>query len=639
MLAYFAFFAPLVGFTLAALSMWGRTPSNTRRDSFSSFVTCACMMISTLSSAYLLMGWDAATTKNIIVWQWIDVAPLHINFGMLLDHTSLIMMTMVTSVSTLVHIYSVGYMSHDHSITRFMAYLSLFTFFMLILVLAPNLPQLFIGWEGVGLASYLLIGFWYHKPSASGAAIKAFVTNRVGDAGLVIGFASLFYVMQSLDITTINTIATTWATQPGAVAPLHLLGFEIPMIPFTCIMLFIGVMGKSAQIGLHTWLPDAMEGPTPVSALIHAATMVTAGVYLLIRLHPVFALSVGTQAFIAIMGAATCFFAATVAMVQEDIKRIVAYSTCSQLGYMVMAAGMNAVDASFFHLITHGAFKALLFLGAGAVIHALSDEQNIEKMGGLYKHIPFTYVMMWIGSLALAGVPFFSGFYSKDSILIGTFAAHDTFPPALTQALYGVGILVAFMTALYSWRLLIKVFHGNERADEHVMAHVHEAPWVMRIPLLCLALGATFLGFMTESVFIESHAHVPSIVLQAPIIVSLLGIAAGYYFFFLFPHQAFNLTRYFKYIYIIFINKWFFDKMYQRFFVRGALFLGNVFWQRMDINVIDRFGPNGLASLTQRMSQKICALQTGYLYHYAFAMMVGVIVFITYLCFAGGHAV
>lgn len=638
MRAYLAFCAPFIGFCLTALSMWGRHTPSRIRDAFANVTTCTCMIISSLMSWSLLWSWSGGDIASHILplWTWLDAAPLHISFGLMLDHTSILMMTMVTTVSTLVHIYSIGYMSHDASIPRFMAYLSLFTFFMLILVLAPNLPQLFVGWEGVGLASYLLIGFWYHKPSASAASIKAFVTNRVGDAGLVIGFAALFYVMQTFEIHDINTFAGKIASGAHTVPNLELWGLSIPMIPLICAALFIGVMGKSAQFGLHTWLPDAMEGPTPVSALIHAATMVTAGVYLLIRLHPLFALSIGVQSFIAIMGALTCFFAATVAMVQDDIKRVIAYSTCSQLGYMVMAAGMNVPDAAFFHLITHGAFKALLFLGAGSVIHALSDEQNIEKMGGLYRHIPFTYVMMWIGSLALAGVPFFSGFYSKDSILVGTYAAASTFSPTLTHALYAVGVLVAFMTALYSWRLLIKVFHGEERADEHVMAHVHESPWVMRIPLLGLALGATFVGVLSESTFIHTHAHVPNIILQMPIIVAISGIAFGYYFFFLFPHQAFNLTRYFKYIYVLFINKWFFDKIYTRVFVHGALKLGGVLWQRIDIGLIDRLGPNGAVSITQRISHRVCQLQTGYLFHYAFAMMVGMILFISYLCLVGG---
>ncbi|MBX9977570.1 MAG: NADH-quinone oxidoreductase subunit L, partial [Alphaproteobacteria bacterium] len=438
MLPEIALFSPLAGFLLASF-LSGRV-----KDSVIQFITCGLMVVAAIASLLLLLDIGIPNkAKTIIFWQWLDVGNLKVSFGMMLDRTSLVMMTMVNSIACLIHIYSVGYMASDASIPRFMGYLSLFTFFMLALVSAPNLVQLFLGWEGVGLASYLLIGFWHHKPSANAASIKAFVMNRVGDAGLIMGLAGLFYLGSTLDISTLNHAAADLLYQEKTVT---FFGSTFDILPFICVALFLGVMGKSAQLGLHTWLPDAMEGPTPVSALIHAATMVTAGVYLLIRLHPIFALSPGVQHFIAIMGASTCFFAATVALVQDDIKRIIAYSTCSQLGYMVMAAGMNAVDASFFHLVTHAFFKALLFLGAGSVIHALSDEQNIEKMGGLYRHIPFTYSMMWVGSLALAGIPFFSGFYSKDAILVATFAEGSD----ISLSLFGVGLFVAFMTALYS---------------------------------------------------------------------------------------------------------------------------------------------------------------------------------------------
>ena len=621
MITELALFSPLIGFILTIL-LDGRA-----KDSMVKWISCVFMGIAALISMNLFTEIALNDRVKLIqLWSWLDVGTLKISFGMLLDQTSVTMMLMVNFVSFLIHVYSIGYMSHDHSINRFMSYLSLFTFFMLSLICSPNLVQLFFGWEGVGLASYLLIGFWHHRPSANTAAIKAFVTNRVGDAGLVLGLAGIFAITSTLDIPGI----LSQVGGKGFKAPeINLLGQMIPLIPFICVALFFGVMGKSAQLGLHTWLPDAMEGPTPVSALIHAATMVTAGVYLLIRLHPLFALAPGIQNVIAIVGAATCFFAATVGLVQDDIKRIIAYSTCSQLGYMVMAAGMNAVDASFFHLITHAFFKALLFLSAGSVIHALSDEQNIDRMGGLYRYIPFTYTMIWIGSLALAGIPFFAGYYSKDSILASTFAQGTS----VAHILFWVGIFVAFMTALYSWRLLLKAFHGEVRADDRVMAHVHEAPWVMRFPLVILALGSVFLGFIGEHYFMHSEHEVPSWVLQAPIIAAVLGITTAFFFFFLKPHLAFNLSRIFKYIYIFFLNKWFFDKLYQRVFVHGAMILGGLFWRRGDINIIDRWGPNGLALLFIRFSETLRRAQTGYIYHYAFAMMLGLLVVFAILAY------
>ncbi len=616
-----AFFSPLAGFFLASLL-------NKRvKDSWVQLITCSLMAVAAVASLYLFFNVGLTETgknKILIFWEWLNVANLKVSFGMLMDKTSLTMLAMVNVISFLIHVYSIGYMAHDPSIPRFMGYLSLFTFFMLSLIMSHNLLQLFFGWEGVGLASYLLIGFWHKRPSANAAAIKAFVTNRIGDAGLILGLAGLFWLSSTLDISAILSSAEDLLYQEKIFT---FFGYEVDGITFVCAALFLGVMGKSAQIGLHTWLPDAMEGPTPVSALIHAATMVTAGVYLLIRLHPLFVLAPGVQVFMSIIGGATCFFAATVAIVQDDIKRIIAYSTCSQLGYMVMAAGMNAVDASFFHLITHAFFKALLFLSAGAVIHALSDEQNIEKMGGLYKYIPFSWSMMWIGSLALSGIPFFSGFYSKDSILVATFAAETT----LSFKLFWIGLVVAFMTALYSWRLLLKVFHGDPKADERVMAHIHEAPWIMRVPLLILAVGSVLLGFISESFFILHHHPVPSWVLQAPVVVSLLGVSVAYFFFFSKPHLAFNLSRHLKYIYVFLLNKWFFDRMYHKIFVQGAILLGNLFWQKGDIELIDRFGPNGISNLTVRISSSLRNFQTGYVYHYAFAMMIGVFAVIFYL--------
>ena len=426
-LPYFSVLTPLFSFLIVGILLLVRTPPTmkakaSRQKSSDStlacWITCLGMGISAGASLVLLWKKPFDTTLLLPLWEWMHIDHLQISFGIFLDKTSLIMMTMVTNVSLLIHIYSVSYMQHDPSRARFMSYLSLFTFFMLSLIIAPNLVQLFLGWEGVGLASYLLIGFWHHKATANSAAIKAFVTNRVGDAGFIVGLAGLFFLCHTLDITSIHNQVETLAAHSFTIP---FLGTSISLLSLICVALFIGVMGKSAQIGLHIWLPDAMEGPTPVSALIHAATMVTAGVYLLIRLFPLFELCPHVLYGIAIIGGLTCLFAASVALVQDDIKKIIAYSTCSQLGYMIMAVGMHAIDAAFFHLITHAFFKALLFLGAGAVIHAISDEQNIEKMGGLYRRLPFSYTMMWIGNLALAGVPFFSGFYSKDSILVATF--------------------------------------------------------------------------------------------------------------------------------------------------------------------------------------------------------------------------
>lgn len=610
-----ALFAPFVGFILAFL-LNGRA-----KDHIVQTISCAMMVVAAVASVILFI--DIALSGKVIVtefWEWFDVLGFKVSFGMLLDKTSTTMIAVVNVISCLIHIYSVGYMHHDNSIPRFMGYLSIFTFFMLILVSATNLVQMFLGWEGVGLASYLLIGFWFHKPSANAASIKAFVMNRVGDAGLIIGLGGLFMLTHTLDIQTILIHVSKGTLNNQTFS---LLGMTFGAVPFICVALFLGVMGKSAQLGLHTWLPDAMEGPTPVSALIHAATMVTAGVFLLIRLNPLFALDPHIQQFVAIMGALTCFFAATVGLVQDDIKRIIAYSTCSQLGYMVFAAGLGAVDAAFFHLVTHAFFKALLFLGAGSVIHALSDEQNIENMGGLYKHIPFTYSVMWVGSLALAGIPFFAGFYSKDSILVSTYAS----PLHSAHFVYWIGIFVAFMTALYSWRLLIKVFHGDIHADDRVMAHVHESPWVMRFPLLMLAIGAVVLGYIGEVFFVgEEHAHVPSWVMQAPTLAGIFGVSLAFLLFHKAQFLAFAISRRFKYLYLFFLNKWFFDKIYNRIFVQGSLDLSGMLWTKIDMNIIDRFLPGGAAFVVERASGILRGFQTGYFYHYAFVMILGVVV-------------
>src|SRR5689334_6720559 len=427
------------------------------------------------------------------LFTWIDTGDLQVRWALRLDTLSAVMLLVVTIVSSMVHIYSTGYMAHDKSIPRFMAYLSFFTFFMLMLVTSDNFVQLFFGWEGVGLSSYLLIGFWYDRPAANAAAIKAFVVNRIGDFGFALGIFAVFLIFNTLDFDPVFAGAADAAGNT-----IDFLGWQVDALTVTCILLFIGAMGKSAQIGLHTWLPDAMEGPTPVSALIHAATMVTAGVFMVARLSPLFEYATTALAVVAIIGGTTAFFAATIGMAQNDIKRVIAYSTCSQLGYMFFAAGVSAYAAAMFHLFTHAFFKALLFLSAGSVIHAMSAEQDMRRMGGLWNKIPYTYAVMWIGSLSLAGIPYFSGYFSKDSILMAAWASGT----AVGRYSFTLGIFAAFLTAFYSWRLLILTFHGRPRADEHTMHHVHESPWVMLLPLFVLALGAILAGWLFENFFI-----------------------------------------------------------------------------------------------------------------------------------------
>ena len=519
-----------------------------KNDTGGFIVSISAMILS------MVLGWVAFLTMaipgesvTVPLATWISSGMFHVDWSLRYDALTAVMVIVVTSVSTMVHIYSVGYMSHDKSKPRFMAYLSLFTFAMLMLVTADNLVQMFFGWEGVGVASYLLIGFWYHKPSAHEAAMKAFVVNRVGDFGFALGIFGVFALTGSVQLDTI------FAAVPDLVGTnISFLGMELPALEVVGILLFIGAMGKSAQLGLHTWLPDAMEGPTPVSALIHAATMVTAGVFMVCRLSPMLEFAPFTLDVITIVGALTAIFAATIGFTQFDIKRVIAYSTCSQLGYMFFAAGVSAYPAAMFHLTTHAFFKALLFLGAGSVIHAMSDEQDMRNMGGIWKKIPVTYTMMWIGSLALAGVPFFAGYFSKDMILEAAWAQHG----ATGQFAFAMGVLAAFLTAFYSWRLLIMTFHGKPRASADVMAHVHESPFVMLLPLFMLAIGAIFSGFLLYDLFVgynwkdfwgasifilpentamENAHHVPTLVKKAPLIVGTLGIIMAYIFYMFVP--------------------------------------------------------------------------------------------------------
>ena len=637
-MVYLIVFLPLLGSIIAGF--WGRRLG----DKLSLYLTSTLLLISMTLS--WITFWQLSSNhvdKVYPLMEWMNVGDFSIVWSLRHDMLSAVMMIVITTVSAMVHIYSIGYMSHDNSKPRFMSYLSLFTFAMLMLVTSDNLIQLFFGWEGVGLASYLLIGFWYHKPSAHTAAMKAFIVNRVGDFGFILGIIAIYSVFGSLYFDEIFS----------DVEGLHklsivMLGFKINVIELIAILLFIGAMGKSAQIGLHTWLPDAMEGPTPVSALIHAATMVTAGVFLVCRMSPLLEFAPFALNVITIVGAMTAIFAATIGLTQFDIKRVIAYSTCSQLGYMFFAAGVSAYPASMFHLTTHAFFKALLFLGAGSVIHAMSDEQDMRKMGGIWKKIPITYALMWVGSLALAGIPFFAGYYSKDLILEAAWAASSN----SGYFAFWLGCLAAFLTAFYSWRVLLLTFHGNFNSSKEVLDHVHESPIVMLIPLFVLALGAIFSGwyfyndfvgynwkeFWGNSIFIsEKHkafklAHyVPLWVKYLPIFLAILGILCAYLFYILNPNLPKILSKKLSPIYNLFYNKWYFDELYDYLFVKSFIKFGNFFWKKGDEGTIDRFGPNGISNLVKNISSKSIIIQSGYIYHYAFAMLIGLVVLITWL--------
>ncbi len=636
-------FLPLFGAIITGLFV--RTISDKRAQ----LLTCVPMVIAAL---FALMIFGRITGHDIIrtvpVLTWIVSGDFATHWALKVDALTAVMLLLVTWVAAIVHIYSVGYMSHDEHKPRFMAYLSLFTFSMLMLVTSDNFIQLFFGWEGVGLCSYLLIGFWFKKPSACAAAMKAFIVNRVGDFGFALGIAAVFFTFGSVDFETVFKTATAFHTDTPDASWL-MFGMSVPVMDTICLLLFMGAMGKSAQFLLHTWLPDAMEGPTPVSALIHAATMVTAGVFMLARCSPLFELAPTALMVVTYVGAITAFFAATVGLVQNDIKRVIAYSTCSQLGYMFFACGVSAYNAAVFHLFTHGFFKALLFLGAGSVIHAVSGEQDMRKMGGLWKHIPYTYAFMWIGSLALAGIPMFAGFFSKDGILEAAYAAGTT----QGFVAYGLGIAAAFMTAFYSWRLLFMTFHGTPRADHHVMEHVHESPRIMLLPLLPLVFGAIFAGaigyycweilypslkFWNGAITIlhahaEGEEHVPFIFEHLPLIAGVSGITLAYIFYIRRPELPVLLKMRFGAVYQFLLNKWYFDELYDRIFVRPALALGRWLWNAADANGIDRFGPNGAALLSRAVARQSARLQTGYLYHYAFAMIIGLLVLISWLAY------
>jgi NADH-quinone oxidoreductase subunit L len=527
-----------------------------------------------------------------------------------------------------------------------MAYLSLFTFAMLALVTADNFLQLFFGWEGVGLASYLLIGFWYNKPTANAASIKAFVVNRVGDFGLALGIFAIFYLFGTLDYAEVfQKSADLAAGKSDLSSSINFLGYEIGSLNLICFLLFIGAMGKSAQIFLHTWLPDAMEGPTPVSALIHAATMVTAGVFLVVRCSPMYDLTPDILSFITFIGATTAIFAASIGLVQNDIKRIIAYSTCSQLGYMFFAVGVGAYGAAMFHLFTHAFFKALLFLGAGSVIHAVNDEQDIRKMGGLSNYVPFTHMLMIVGTISLMGFPFTAGYYSKDAIIESAYLASSGF----SSYAFIIGLLGVVMTSFYSWRLIFLTFNGPIRVNEKDIPNIHESPNVMLIPLIALAIGALFSGFFFKDFFIGSsaesfwghsialhhhdHHHIPFLIYYAPMILGFLGLLLAWYMYLKNKTLANNIAKLNEPLYQFLLNKWYFDELYDFIFVRPAKMIGNFFWKIFDGYIIDGFGPDGIAKTVLILSNRAKKIQTGYIYHYAFAILIGVSLFITYFIY------
>jgi len=582
---------------------------------------------------------------RIALFPWIVSGDLQVVWSLRVDTLTAVMLVVVNTVSSLVHLYSIGYMDEDPYRPRFFSYLSLFTFAMLMLVTADNLVQLFFGWEGVGLASYLLIGFWYQKPSANAAAIKAFVVNRVGDFGFALGIFAIFMLIGSTDLETIFAGAPALAGKT-----IDFLGWQADALTLICLLLFMGAMGKSAQFLLHTWLPDAMEGPTPVSALIHAATMVTAGVFMVARLSPLFELAPNAQAVVMFFGATTAFFAATVGLVQNDIKRIVAYSTCSQLGYMFVAMGAGAYSVGMFHLFTHAFFKALLFLGSGSVIYAMHHEQDIRHMGGLKDRIPFTYIVMVIGTLALTGFPLTAGYFSKDAIIESAFVSHNPF------AFYGflMTVIAAGLTSFYSWRLIFKTFHGEPHDQEHYEA-AHESPLWMLIPIGILAAGSIVAGFPFKELFaghgveeffrdsVKMHPHIieemhdiPESIAFLPTVMMALGFVVSYVFYIRRPYIPVELARQHQMLYQFLLNKWYFDELYDLVFVRPTKRLGYFLWKKGDGYVIDGFGPDGVSARVLDVTRNVVRLQTGYLYHYAFAMLIGVAGLITWFMFGVG---
>ena len=632
---YAILFLPLIGALLGyVIKVFG--------DIYSEIVTTLFVSAAAILSIILFYnGIVYEDYGNYKIYQWIASGTFIVNASINIDPLSSIMLVVVSLVSALVHIYSIGYMSHDPDKPRFMCYLSLFTFAMFTLVVSDNFLQLFFGWEGVGLCSYLLIGFWHKKNSANNAAIKAFIVNRIGDFGFAIGIFLIFIFFGTLNYEEVFALAPNLTD-----TEINFLGLEVNLITVTCLFLFIGAMGKSAQFFLHTWLPDAMEGPTPVSALIHAATMVTAGVFLVVRCSPIFEYSQVALNFVAIVGMITALFAASVAIVQNDIKKIIAYSTCSQLGYMFFAAGVGAYHVAIFHLFTHAFFKALLFLGSGSVIHSLNDEQDVRNMGDLWKKMPVTWFAMVVGTLALTGFPFLSGFYSKDAIIefaflkgtnVGYFAA-------------GIGIMTAVLTALYSWRLIFKTFHGKFNNKNLSKSEIHESGLTITIPLLMLVVGSIFSGFLFKEFLIGhdynnfwrdsililekfDHSGIPLwLLVITPFFVTIL-IPVSFYLYIKKTNVLDGIVLKYKSLYNFLLNKWYFDELYNQIIIKPTKFIGSFFWEKGDIKIIDRLGPDGISKIIKIISNKSSKFQSGYIYDYAFIMLIGLSLLLTFFIF------
>ena len=632
---YLIIFLPLIGSIISGF--FGKFLGSRNSEILTSLLVS---ISSILSFLIFYKVFNESYTNNLDVLTWINSGTFNVNWSIKIDALSSVMLVVVTLVSSIVHIYSIGYMSHDPHKQRFMSYLSLFTFSMLMLVTSDNFLQLFFGWEGVGLCSYFLIGFWFKKESANAAAIKAFVVNRVGDFGFALGIFLIFYLFGTVNYTEVFELIPQSLEKE-----LSFLGINFNAINLVCILLFIGAMGKSAQIFLHTWLPDAMEGPTPVSALIHAATMVTAGVFLVVRCSPIYEYSPLALNIITIVGMSTAFFAATVALAQDDIKKIIAYSTCSQLGYMFFAVGVGAYNVAMFHLFTHAFFKALLFLGSGSVIHSFNDEQDINQMGGVWKKLPYTYALMIIGTLALTGFPFLSGFYSKDAIIEFAFLRGNN----LGLYASSIGVFTALLTSIYSWRLIFKTFHGSYNNSKIKIDTMHESPMVMLVPLIILALGAIFAGILFKDLFIGQETSYEfwssSIKFLAPLskdhppiwfmfltpVLVIISIPLAFYLFIKNKKIVHSIVNSNKPLYLFLKNKWYFDELYDYIFVKPSKKIGYFFWKKIDVSIIDKFGPDGISELIKFFSLKAVKFQSGYIYQYAFVMLIGFSILLTLL--------
>ena len=632
---YLILFLPLLGSIISGF--FGKNIGQKNSEYLTSILVSVSAILSIVIFYYVIFQ---NYENKIILATWINSGSLNVNWAIQIDALSAVMLVVITLISSIVHIYSIGYMSHDPHKSRFMSYLSLFTFAMLTLVTADNFLQLFFGWEGVGVCSYFLIGFWFKKNTANAAAIKAFLVNRVGDFGLALGIFLIFYYFGTVNYSEVFNLIPSLKNKS-----LIFLGIELNAINLICILLFIGAMGKSAQIFLHTWLPDAMEGPTPVSALIHAATMVTAGVFLVVRCSPIYEFSPFALTIITIIGMTTAFFAASIALVQNDIKKIIAYSTCSQLGYMFFAAGVGAYNVAMFHLFTHAFFKALLFLGSGSVIHSFNNEQDINLMGGVKKKLPTTYILMIIGTLALTGFPLLSGFYSKDAIiefayLKGTYLGYIA---------AFIGVFTAFMTSIYSWRLIFKTFHGDFNNKKLKINDIHESPLVMILPLIVLAIGSIFSGFFFKNLFIGvnssenywdtsilflnalSSDHPPLwFLITTPLLVTI-SIPISYIIFVRNKKIPNYIAESNKPLYLFLQNKWYFDEFYTKALVNPLKAIGYFFWKNVDNSIIDKFGPDGISSIIKWFSLKAVKFQSGFIYQYAFIMLLGFSLILTLL--------